>query len=450
VRKFVSAALLWICLGCASPESRVRDALRRGTGTVRLPAGTIELSSELAVPNGAHDLEIVGAERGTVLRAANGFRGRAVLRLNPSAKVRLRGFAIDGNRAALERPSGLPPSDVPFARFTSANGILAEDVRGLAISDVQISRAAGFAILVSGSTEVRIEKVRVLDSGSRNAKKRNNATGGILLEEGTAGFQVLGCTLRNVLGNGIWTHSLYNSPRARDGRIANNRFERIGRDAIQVGHATRVRVEKNAGARIGYPVAQVDVEGGAIPVALDTAGNVDHTSYTGNRFTEVNGKCIDLDGFHQGEVRGNTCTNRNGAEDYPHGHFGIVFNNSNPGMQSEGITVSGNVIDGAKFGGIFVIGRGNQITDNQLRRLNLAGCNESGNQYGCGYYPNEPDMLRSGIYLGRGAHRPAPARDNTVRGNLVSGHGMRAHCVVAAPGVALAANNVWENSCRDE
>ena len=82
-----------------------------------------------------------------------------------------------------------------------------------------------------------------------------------------------------------------------------------------------------------------------------------------------------------------------------------------------------------------------------LRNLNLARCNESGAKYGCLYYPEEPDMLRSGIYLGKGAARPAPARDNVVESNQVSGYGMRERCVVAAPGVSLAANQVERNRC---
>ncbi len=150
----------------------------------------------------------------------------------------------------------------------------------------------------------------------------------------------------------------------------------------------------------------------ASPVAIDTAGNVDRSVYAGNRFEEVNGKCIDLDGFHHGEVLDNACINRGSADDYPHGHYGIVFNNSNPDMQSEEVTVARNVIDGAKFGGIFVLGSRNRILGNVLRNLNLAHCNDSGAKYGCLYYSTEPDLLRSGIYLGSHAARPAPARGN--------------------------------------
>ena len=446
MRAAVLAALLLACLGCGNDY---RQRLARGTGVVRLPAGIVEIDSPLEITEGARDMTITGAPSGTTLRAASTFRGAALIHIHSGANIRLSGFTIEGNRTALARPAGLPPSDTPFSRFTGSNGILAEDVRGLRISEVRLANVAGFAVLVARSSGVVIERVLIEDSGSTNRNGRNNTTGGILLEEGTEGFQVLGCALKNVQGNGIWTHSLYTSPRNRDGRIADNTFEDIGRDAIQVGHATSVRVENNTGLRVGYPFAVVDVEGGGIPVAIDTAGDVDKTVYSRNRFEEVNGKCIDLDGFHHGEVRDNTCINPGSADNYPHGHYCIVFNNSNPDMQSEEVVVSGNIIDGAKFGGIFVIGSLNRITGNTLRRLNLAQCNESGTKYGCLYYPEEPDMLRSGIYLGKGAARPAPARDNVVESNQVSGFGMNRWCVTAAPGVSLAANRVKGNQCSD-
>ncbi len=78
----------------------------------------------------------------------------------------------------------------------------------------------------------------------------------------------------------------------------------------------------------------VDVENGGTPVGIDTAGNVDQSTYEHNRFEEIDGKCIDLDGFHDGAVRGNTCINRRPPEDYPFGHFGIVFNNASIEMRS--------------------------------------------------------------------------------------------------------------------
>lgn len=415
------------------------------SGVLVLPAGTIELAAELKVPQGAHDLEIRGAEAGTLLRAAGNFRGRAVISVRSAARVRIANLAIDGNRAALGRPVGLPPSDAPFARFYNNNGVLGEDVDGLAIANVRFENVASFAILVARSRAVRIERVRISNSGSLDPAGRNNTTGGILLEEGTADFEVRDCVLKRVRGNGVWTHSRYGSPRNRDGLIAGNEFEDLARDAIQVGHATNVRVERNRGARIGYPVGEVDPA--ATPVAIDTAGNTDRSAYLFNRFEEVNGKCIDLDGFHHGEVRGNTCVNRRPRSEYPHGHFGIVMNNSNPDMQSEAIQVVENEIDGAVFGGIFAIGSGHRILRNRLRNLNLARCERD--KPGCLFWPDEPDLLSAGIYLGRRAERPAVTRNNLIRDNEIEGYGMGRNCVAAAPGVALGDNRVGANRCGD-
>ncbi len=449
MRKLVLAAALVASMGCGTREARLREQLAAGAGRIVLPAGVTEISADLVVPAYARDLEIVGAPGGSVLRASNSFQGRAVLRVESASNVRLAGFTIDGNRAALEKRAGLPPSDVPFSRFTAASAILAEGADGLRLSHLRLNNVAGFAVLVARSKSVRIERVRVENGGSRNVVGRNNTTGGILLEEGVAGFQVLDCAFLNVRGNGVWTHSLYTSPRNRDGRIAGNRFENIGRDAIQVGHAEGVRVENNSGNRIGYPFEMVDIEGLATPVAIDTAGNVSGSVYAGNRFDEINGKCIDLDGFHHGEVRNNACTNQGSADDYPHGHYAIVLNNSNLDMQSEMVTLAGNVMEGAKFGGIFVIGTGHKIEGNTLRRLNLAHCNDNAAKYGCLYDSAQPDLLRSGIYLGRAGARPAPARNNVISGNEVSGYGMREHCVVAAPGVSPASNQIRANRCTD-
>jgi hypothetical protein len=190
----------------------------------------------------------------------------------------------------------------------------------------------------------------------------------------------------------------------------------------------------------------VDVEGGGTPVAIDTAGNVDKSSYTENRFEEINGKCIDLDGFHNGEVTRNVCVNKFAASDYPFGHYGIVFNNTNPDMQSRNIRVLNNTIDGAKYGGIFVIGRGHTISGNRLINLNTARCNETP---GCLYDREQPDLLRSGIYLGRKAERPDIASENTITDNEISGYNMQSHCVIAAPGVMVRTNRIERNECRN-
>jgi hypothetical protein len=396
---------------------------------IQLRPGVQELHEEMAIEG---DTQVIGATSGSVLRAAGDFHGRALLVIHGDG-VRLRGFTVDGNRRSLEVRAGLPGYDVPFARFTAANGVLAEGVRGLTIEDVAFREIAGFAILVSRSGKVTVDRVRVSDSGSRNAAGRNNTTGGILIEEGTSDFRVTRSQLRNVRGNGIWTHSLYGSARNARGAFAENTFDTIGRDALQAGHATEIRIERNAGNRIGYPEEMIDAEARAIPVAIDTAGNVDRSVYAGNAFADINGKCIDLDGFHDGAVRRNVCRDVGG--------YGIVMNNTNPDMQSAYVRIEHNLLERVKYGGIFVIGTNNVIAGNRLFDLNMAQC-------GCPFTPGEPELFVSGIYLGKGAERPAPARGNRIEDNEISGYGMTAHCVGVSPAIAPLWNTVRGNRCR--
>jgi hypothetical protein len=443
--------VLALFLFALTDEQQIRENLKTPTGVIELPAGLVEVSSEILLPANSRNLEIRGAKSGTVLRATPDFKGRAIFAISGGSHVTFSNFEIVGSRGALanNQPQKLAPDDVPFSRFTNNSGIVAEKTDGLNVSNLKMREIAGFAILVSHASHVKIDNVSVEESGARNAQKRNNSTGGILLEEGTTDFEVTNCTLKSILGNGIWTHSLYTSPRNARGRFANNKVEYVGRDAFQVGHAISVKVENNTAGAIGFPVDAVDIEHGAIPVALDTAGNTEKSSYTGNHFSEINGKCIDLDGFHDGEIRNNTCENSEPPDAYKFGNYGIVMNNSNPDMESRNIVISGNTIDGAMFGGIFVIGTGNTVTHNRLYNINIAHCPEMAAQFGCFLGADEPDILRTGIYLGRGAHRPDIARGNTVEDNFISGYGMGAHCLGVAPGVSLENNHVARNECSD-
>jgi len=435
---------LLLLTNCAHPP----DFSRR-TGVIELPAGTLVLHRELTLPEAAHNLEIRGNPSGSTLRAAADFQGRALIYSKGATDLRLTGFRIDGNRAALEKPIGLPPSDVPFAHYYPNNGILIEGATHLTIRDVSFTQVANYPLLVSASTAVRIDRVHIQDSGSLGPTGRNNASGGILLEEGTRDFEVRQCAIARVRGNAIWTHSNYFSPRNAGGIVARNAIEEVARDAIQVGHATNVRVENNTGRRIGYPLELVDMAGSAIPVAIDTAGNVDRSSYVGNRFEDVDGQCIDLDGFHYGEVRENSCISRGSYDQYPNAQYGIVFGNSNPDMQPVNVAIANNLIDGAGYGGIFLIGSHHVVSGNRLLGLNRNRCTGDMRQPRCNYAPDQPALLHSGIYLGSGAARPADTVSNRIQGNEISGFAIAQTCVTAAPGVSLQANRITANRCLD-
>jgi len=417
------------------------------TGVLELPAGTLLLHQPLAIPDAAHDLEIHGNPAGSTLKAAPDFQGRALITARNSVHITLANLAIDGSRATFKARSGLPPSDTPFAAYYNNNGILLEGSRSVTIRGVSFTEVANYPVLVSHCSDVRIESVTVEDSGSLTDTGRNNGSGGILLEEGTTGFEICHSILRRVRGNAIWTHSNYRSPRNANGLITGNLIDEVARDAIQVGHATNVRVEDNTGTRIGYPLELVDMAGYAVPAALDTAGNVDKSVYTDNRFEDVNGKCIDLDGFHDGEVRDNSCISRKPYDQYPYAQYGIVMNNSNPDADPLNMVISGNLIEGAGYGGLFLLGTGNLVSGNQFLGLNRNRCTGDMTQARCNYAPGEPALLHSGIYLGRGGARRAPAHDNRIVANRISGFGIARSCIVAAPGVSLGRNRISGNDC---
>jgi hypothetical protein len=439
-------ALALAAAGCASPQRHIQQMLDRKTGVVELPPGVTEIHSELVIPAGAHDLAIVGGAS-TVLRAADDFRGRALIVCERGERIRLDAFSIDGNRTFQETTEMAPPENA-FRLMYRKNGLWFDQTRSIMISDMRIRQVTSFAILISRSADIHISRVSVSDSGSLNAHGHNNSTGGIVIEEGSSDFRVTNCSFRNILGNGLWTHSLYTSPRNREGVFEANDFDTIGRDALQAGHTTGLRITGNRGRRIGYPEQAVDSENGGTPVAIDTAGNVDATLYRDNRFEEVDGKCIDLDGFHDGEVLSNSCVNRGKGDDYKFGHYALVMNDSNPDMHSRNVAIVGNEFNGVKFGGIYVVGGPHRIEQNRLLNLNLAHCNDNP-AIPCLYMKDQPDLLRSGIYLAAGVKKQDATIHNVVRQNRIEGYKIREHCVVASPGVSLAANDVGDNQCRD-
>ncbi len=425
----------------------LRAALDRGRGDVVLPPGETRIDRPLVLPKGARGVRLRGAPGGSRLVMEAGFQGRAAIIVDGASDVTLSGFDIRGNRTDLKSPWYLPLKEAAFADFYPDNGILIQHTRGVTVRNVGLTAIRTFPVLVGASSGVVIDGVRISDSGTLNQAGRNNTTGGILLEEGVSKFEVVRCVIERIAGNAIWTHSYARSPRQSDGWIHANTITTVGRDAIQVGHATRVRVEDNRGGELGFPAGIVDVESHGVAVALDTAGNVDGSVYARNRFTDVNGQCIDLDGFHDGRVVDNSCVNKKPLEAYPASHYGIVFGNNDPGMESTGVVVMGNTLEGFAYGGVFLVGRNHRIENNHLLDLNRAHCGSTPTPARCNYALDQPDLLRSGVYVAANGGRPAVATGNVVRGNVMSGYGLAEHCVAAGPGVRLDANTVAGNRC---
>ncbi len=419
-------------------------------GFVRLPPGETHLSRPLALPATSTHLRILGDPAGSTLVLDPDFQGAAAIAITGGTDVELSGFTIIGNRSELKSDWYLPLNEAAFADFYSANGILVRNSHHVVIRKVRFRLVRAFPVLVNASSAITIDNVDIEDSGTLNRAGRNNTTGGILLEEGVSQFEVRNSRLSSISGNAIWTHSYSRSPRQSAGHIHGNTIQTVGRDAIQIGHATNVLVENNDGASLGFPTSFVDVENHGVAVALDTAGNVDHTTYRDNHFTDVNGQCIDLDGFHHGDVTANSCINEKPADAYPASHYGIVFGNNHPAADSSYINLSGNTLQGFAYGAVFVIGTHNTIRNNRFLDVNRAHCGETALTARCNYaLAEQPLLLKSGIYLAANGGRPATTRDNVIRGNTITGFGIPASCVASDPAVSLAANTISGNICTE-
>jgi hypothetical protein len=446
----VSIAVLAVVTGCNRIRNieDVRSALARGSGVIELPAGRFPLDRPLLIPKGAKNIELRGNSAGSTLVLDAGFGGAAAIEADKASNVTLSNFEIIGDRTEMKSPWYLPLREAPFADYYTANGVVIRNSVGVTIRNVIFSRVRAFPIIINAGSKSLIDSVVIEDSGTLNPEGHNNTTGGILIEEGSTNFEIRGAKISRVAGNAIWTHSYARSQRQADGLIQANTISTVARDAIQIGHATRVRVENNQGADIGFPEEQIDFAGYGTPVALDTAGNVDHTKYANNVFNRVNGQCIDLDGFHDGEVTANTCVNVSSiAAKWLGLHFGVLLGNHDPGMTSTNIAITGNTIQGFAYGGLFLIGDHHRIVGNYFLDANLAHCGTEPVPPKCDALRDQPDALRSGIYLSDNGGRPAVTRDNIIEQNVIAGFGIDRHCIAAKAGIDLRANSIGRNFC---
>jgi hypothetical protein len=309
-----------------SPETVLRRALAVKTGSVSLPSGVIEISREIALPPDAHDLDIHGA--GTTLRASDAFRGRALISLSAGRNIKIRDVALDGNRQAVGHIAELPPAGVALSRSVAANGIVAENVTGLEIGPIKATNIAGFAVLVSSSHQARIHHAEVTGSGGWNSKRRNSGTGGVAIEEGSSDFQIDGCLFGAIRGSGVTILS------STKGKIFENEFRAIARDAIAVRKGSAIAIARNHADQIGVPLEEVDSPG-ALCMRLE---RFDDGEISANACAETLMGALSISGSHNA-IRGNHFTGLNIA----HSEAAGVF----LAEGSKDITVEANELSGS-------------------------------------------------------------------------------------------------------
>jgi parallel beta-helix repeat protein len=322
---------LTISLACASafaagnPEENLRALLQAKTGAIHLPVGTIEITREIVLPTGAHDLEILGA--GTVLKASAAFRGRALLVIPGGTNIKISGLSIDGARDTTGRMTLVPPEGRLISRVVANNGALIEGVTGLDLADIKAVHVAGFALVIGSSRNIRLHDIEVSESGGFDPQLRNNGAGGIALEDGVANFELTRCRFGGIRGNGVTIRS------AGHGRIAENEFAVMARDAIEVHQANALVIENNRARQIGAPTEEV--AGRAECMRLE---NLSDSVVNGNTCEETLLGAIVLSGSRN-TITGNRLLHLNLAQKIEPGIY--------LAGPASGNTVEGNVIGGS-------------------------------------------------------------------------------------------------------
>jgi hypothetical protein len=158
------------------------------TGVVELPAGETHLRWPVTIPKGSQHVTLRGNPKGSVLVLDAGFTGRAAIIAEGVSDLTLEGFAIQGNRTDQKSDWYLPLKEAAFADYYPDNGIVVRKSDQVVVRHVTFSRMRTFPLIVNASSNVTIDGVNIEDCGTLNRAGRNNTTGGILLEQGVAGF----------------------------------------------------------------------------------------------------------------------------------------------------------------------------------------------------------------------------------------------------------------------
>jgi len=323
------AALL---AGCGRPALTDADIARAiaaapaDGGVVRLRAGTWEIGHPVVIPASKRNLRIIGA--GAVLK-----RAAAVAEVLDIASegTTLEDLVIDGAQTSTTKLvyRDRDPMDPLLANGSSIR--IEPGAKHITLRGLEIRRTQGYAVL-SDARAADVEDVTI-DSGTirdsveytdvSTAAEKSDARetgygswgGGVHFQAGTTAhvkaLRIMNSHFENIYGHAIWGHSNFVENLSEDVEVAGNTFRDIGLDAVQFGCVRDGLVERNHIRRIGYvagaPKYRWADGQNYCGVGIDTAGWSSRCKYRGNTILNVNGPCIDLDGFSDGEVSNNTC-----------------------------------------------------------------------------------------------------------------------------------------------
>ena len=148
-------------------------------------------------------------------------------------------------------------------------------------------------------------------------------------------------SFRGILGNALWTHSQFQAPRQQDGVFAGNVFDTIGRDALLVGHATRVRVREQLRASASAIRWKSSISKTAAFPSPWTPPAMWITRITcATRLRRSTASASTWTDFTTARCATIAARNRKAAEDYPFGSLGMAMNNTHPDAHSNNIEIT--------------------------------------------------------------------------------------------------------------
>jgi hypothetical protein len=338
------------------------DQLASEGGTLTLEVGEYSLTAPLTISAEARNIVIEGSNesasaedepaRQTVLmRNVDLPEEEGLLNIHGKG-ITLRNLPFGGNvltsatipyRAASDEPQihGAPIYGNPMHPLLTKNSTVwvHHGSADIEFDRVHVRHTGGYAILIDARFG-DIDNVRIHHSffrnnrphlfGNPNDLRYGSWTGGIHYQNDgrrvnaftryrLKNLVVEDCTFERISGHAVWGHGFGFDYLNEDIVVRNNTFYEIGLDAVQIGNSRNAEVSFNDFHRIGF-ITRTDTDPAEpafypgnkalgmtdIPaVGIDTTGYVVDSVYRDNRFVNVNGHFIDLDGFAASVVERN-------------------------------------------------------------------------------------------------------------------------------------------------
>jgi hypothetical protein len=363
----------------------IADIGERGGGSIFIPPGTYLLSSSISVPS---NIVLYGDGPSSIVKRSADLTDGVGLFDIATQDVELYDFVIDGgvttSTGLLYDQFSYDPMHTLLTKNTSVW------VRGGAKNiklTLTVTHTGGYAVLLD-ATAGNIDDVSITQSRFINNRPHTfgvsagdvgygSWTGGVHYQSDGNQFavrnlRVANCEFSRNTGNCVWGHLYAFGTLHSNVRISGNHFLDCGLDGVLVGGVIGGAVEYNTFRRIGY--ITVDDTSPATPkllagknaVGLDTSGIARGVNYTSNTFVSCNGGCMDLDGYCEGTVSGNSCIvpkvgDPEYTEDQVASHWGgganwtygcQPSNSTNNAWAGQRITITGNTFVNLKGGAI--------------------------------------------------------------------------------------------------